>query len=574
MKMLDAMRLRQANQAREGAPLAVFLAIGFTRLHLETFTLAHLANRSGARRIELGGGLYGDVLASLRGLDPARVGGVLVQLEWADLDPRLGLRRPARWHDGVLDDIAATAESRLGEIMAEVARIAAQTDVVFSPPTLDLPANLTQHGRAARLFGLRLQSMLTAAQFDILFEPRVRLRPTASLDAVSPLSARRDVAGEVKLDFPYAIPHSDALAQILAETLLQDAPLKGIITDLDNTLWRGLVGEEAVHWGAEHDAQMHGHYQQTLARLAAAGTLVAVSSKNTHEVALAALNHPDIGIAPDLLFPLEINWQSKADSVARILAAWNIGADAVVFIDDNPMELAEVAARFPTMQTWQFPTDDAAATLALIERLGAACARWTITDEDRLRRDSLRAGAAMTQARDSAQDRGGFLRQLDAELVVDARPAHVDARLFELINKTNQFNINGHRLTQQDWTDLLADPAGMVVGISYTDKFGPLGRIAVIAGRVVAGVLEVGSFVLSCRAFSRGVEAATVLALFELFPLSAVRFQVQATPKNAPSCDFLRGLGWDGAAAECTVTLAQLDHLREEASHLNMLLHR
>ena len=48
----------------------------------------------------------------------------------------------------------------------------------------------------------------------------------------------------------------------------------------------------------------------------------------------------------------------------RILEIWNIAADSVIFVDDSPMELAEVAAAHPGIECVLFPKEDSVACLA------------------------------------------------------------------------------------------------------------------------------------------------------------------------------------------------------------------
>ena len=141
--------------------------------------------------------------------------------------------------------------------------------------------------------------------------------------------------------------------------LIQPRPAKkGLITDLDDTLWRGLLGEEGVagiSWDLDRHSHIHALYQQTLRALAESGVLIAVASKNDPALVTEALARRDLLLPKDCLFPIEVNWKAKSQSVYRILEAWNINADAVVFVDDSPIELAEVQSLFPAIKCLRFP---------------------------------------------------------------------------------------------------------------------------------------------------------------------------------------------------------------------------
>ena len=150
---------------------------------------------------------------------------------------------------------------------------------------------------------------------------------------------------ELLAGFPYTVSFADALAASLANVLYPPVPKKGLITDLDDTLWSGIVGEvgvEGVSWSQDRHTQVHGLYQQMLAHLAGCGVLLGVCSKNEISMVEAALARKDFFLNPESLFPVHANWGPKSASVAKVLKTWNIAADSVVFVDDNPMELDEV----------------------------------------------------------------------------------------------------------------------------------------------------------------------------------------------------------------------------------------
>ena len=205
-------------------------------------------------------------------------------------------------------------------------------------------------------------------------------------------------------------------------------------------------------------------------------------------MARQALERPDLGIAAAHLFPVEANWGPKSESVRRILAAWNIAADSVVFIDDSPMELAEVAAAHPGLETIAFPKDPDA-LLAMLWMLRDRFGKHAITEEDRLRGASLRTAAGQWNQAAGVGGAGAedFLAGAEAVVTFDGSNPPADGRALELVNKTNQFNLDGRRWTDSEWSALLARPGAFVAVVSYRDRFGPLGRIGVLAGQRQAG---------------------------------------------------------------------------------------
>src|SRR5262249_11615684 len=200
--------------------------------------------------------------------------------------------------------------------------------------------------------------------------------------------------------FAYSLQHAVAVAKVFAEVIRRRAPKKGLITDLDDTVWIGILGDdgiEGISWDLEHQSQIHGIYQQVLASLASSGVLIGVASKNDPSAVRAAFAQNNLLVTEDDIFPMETNWGRKSESVARILKTWNVGADAVVFIDDNPMELAEVRAAFPEMECIGFPKGDERAAWEMFKHLRDVFGKSAPTEEDLLRTASIRQAESWRQ---------------------------------------------------------------------------------------------------------------------------------------------------------------------------------
>ncbi|HPD13613.1 MAG TPA: HAD-IIIC family phosphatase [Planctomycetota bacterium] len=539
MKLLEALQALKKAPA-DGEPFVVALACGFEPLHLETFLAAHLQRAMPARRVAVRAGLYGDLAGNVARLAHAGAAAAAVAIEWADLDPRLGLRNRGGWDPAGLPHVLESVRMRLSQIEAALSD-AALPPVALCLPTLPLPPADCVPGWQAGHLALELHALVAGIAARVA-RGGVRVVDAQRLAEVSPPAQRLDVRAELRSGFPYALPHASAVAELFARLLCPPAPKKGLITDLDDTLWRGILGEAGVAgvaWDLDHHSQTHALYQQLLHSLAAAGVLLAVASKNDPDLVEQALAREDLLLPRDCLFPVEANWGQKSASVARILRQWNIGADSVVFVDDSPMELAEVKAAHPGVECVLYPTEDDAAAVALLSRLRDLFGKETITEEDGLRLASLRRHAAISDLAFRVSDLNDFLRQAEAELAVDFRKEPSDPRALELVNKTNQFNLNGVRLTEGEWRARLVRPGAFLLVAGYRDKYGPLGKIAAVAGRAEEGVLRIETWVMSCRAFGRRIEHGCLAALFERFGAAEAIFDFQPTPRNGPLQAFL-----------------------------------
>jgi FkbH-like protein len=541
--------LRAAATTATGAPYPLHLCCGFEPLHLATYCRAHLATRlrgasaAESRPVTLRTGLFGDLAGNVqRALAAPAAEPLAVIVEWADLDPRLGTREgylPKLDHD--IPDILTTAAARLHALGHQLATAAAGRRIVLAPMAASLPPWLP---------GLTGQSPAWELQLRHLVAGFLSHCAAAGVRVATPefVPAAYDFRTHLQSGFPYSLAYTNALATALAALLLPPLPAKGLITDLDGTLWAGVVGDDGpdnVHWSLEQHARPHGLYQQLLAGLAAQGTLLGIASKNDPEPVAAALGRPDLLTPADAFFPVETNWGPKSESIRRIAAAWNVDPGSLVFVDDNELELAEVRQALPAVACLHFPTGNPTAVWTLLETVRGLFARETATAEDRLRAGSLRA-AALHSPEPSANPET-LLATLQAKVSVSLLREPFDPRALELLNKTNQFNLNGRRWEESDFRAFLQAPDSVLAVLSYEDRFGALGKIAVAAGVLSTDDhrLRLHSWVMSCRAFSRRIEFLTLRCLFDQLAVSAIELDWNPTPRNGPLREALTPLCGD-----------------------------
>ncbi len=540
MTLVEALRIVNA-RAQDSMRQGYSLACGFTPLHFKAFLAAQLVERTASGRIDVELGLFGDLSNTLRRLTESPPDGVAVPLEWSDLDARLGFRSTHGWRIDRGADILSSVQLRLNELATLLVELSQRTTVALSLPTLPLPPMFKSPRGMADPLVLELRRELAEFAVRLAEVATVRIVDSQQLDLLSPNNLRHDVASDLRTGFPYRLEHACVLAGVLASLLRPAVSLKGIITDLDNTLWSGIIGEDGidgVSWDLDHKTQAHGIYQEMLASLSELGVLIGVASKNDPAIALQGLQREDLVVPRESLFPIEANWGAKSESVRRILQTWNIGAESVLFLDDSPIELAEVAAGVPGILCRQFPTGDAEAILRLVGEMRDQFGKTTVTLEDQLRVSSLRNGGAVLSS--AGTDPEEFLRQADAEITLEWNAP--DERCFELINKTNQFNLNGQRLDDAAWRRRLADPQAFLLAARYADKYAPLGKVSVLAGRWQDGVPQIDVWVLSCRAFSRRIEHQVLQACFERFECEQLQFDFRPTDRNAPLRELLTDL--------------------------------
>ena len=554
MNLVEALAIFKQPLPEDAHPLRTFLACGFTPLHLQTFLSAHLRKLLPKQGVEVKTGLFGDLAGSIERLPSGGCDILAVVIEWQDLDSRLGIRSLGGWSATDLPDIVKSASLATARLEQALRRASVSFPICICLPTLPLPPLFSTPTRQAGSYELQLRQLVASFAAAISSESSIRVLNAQRLDELSPAHARLDVQSELMAGFPYKLPHASAIAELLAVLIQNPTPKKGLITDLDDTLWGGILGEvgtEGISWDLHQHTHMHGLYQQFLGSLASAGVLIAVASKNDPGLAEKAFERKDLILSKENVYPFEVHWSRKSESVQRILKIWNIDAEAVVFIDDGPMEVAEVKAAFPEMECIVFPNNDYQAIWDLLKRMRDLFGKNVISEEDSIRLKSIRGAGIPHESRDDAEGSlDAFLQAADASIRFTFGKQAADARAFELINKTNQFNLNGKRLTDAAWRNYLNDPEAFVMTANYEDKFGPLGKISVLLGRIQGKSLRVESWVMSCRAFSRRIEYQTLRQLFEKFEAEEICFDYQATPRNGPLQEFFAQLSGAPLPAE------------------------
>ena len=561
MTITEALKITQS-APREAPPFTVVLACGFTPLHLQTFLAAHLQRGLTGRKVTVAPGLFGDLVGTLEGLTgSASPDALAIALEWSDLDPRLGYRSAGSWSLAAANDIAISARAMLERITAVLAKTGFGPAIALSLPTLPLPPLFHTPGWQASANELTVNADVQRFAAHIAELGRVAVVNPRRLAEASPMAGRFDLKSDVYNGLPYTMHHADRLASQLALAIAPPAAKKGVISDLDDTLWDGILGEvgaEAVAWDLAGHAQLHGLYQKLLASLVESGTLVGIASKNDPAMVAAAFERKDMLLRPEQVYPIEVHWNAKSGSVTRILEAWNIAADSVIFVDDSPMELAEVAAVHPGIECVLFPKNDYQAGLSMLRHLRDCCGKERVSQDDTLRLESIRQSAVFREQASEGSAPESFLQQLGAVMTFDFA-AGGEPRVLELVNKTNQFNLNGMRYTESDWRKLISAPDAVLAAVSYEDKFGPLGTIAAIAGHFVAGILTIDTWVLSCRAFARRIEHQTLKTIFDCTGARQIEFSFAATVKNGPLRNFFTSLSGEEPQGDFILTRAQFE---------------
>ena len=323
-------------------------------------------------------------------------------------------------------------------------------------------------------------------------------------------------AGDARLWALGRIPLAAANQATAAAHLLRTVqglirpPAKCLVLDLDNTLWGGVVGDDGlqgIQLGDDFPGNTYKALQHRVLGLADRGILIALVSKNEFESVDAAFrDHPDMVLRWEDVAAHRINWEPKSGNLIAIAEELNIGLDAMVLFDDNPVERAEVRANAPQVGVIDVPTDSTGYVAAL-----DACEFFdqpTISHEDRARTELYRKDRQRNALRAGATGVEEFLASLDMVASVGVADDGSLNRIAQLVNKTNQFNLTTRRHSQSEIDAIGRGPDGAVLWLRLRDRFGDQGLVGVAIVVTDGPDALIDSFLMSCRVMNRHVEHA------------------------------------------------------------------
>ena len=341
------------------------------------------------------------------------------------------------------------------------------------------------------------------------------------------------------VDAPNQLPAlSNALAREYVAGYLAHQGLdrvKCVVTDLDHTLWPGIAADDGFGWvHADTTGRwIHLGLHQALKILRHRGVLLATCSKGTESATVAAWAQAPPGhlLAPDDFVLHRINWQPKSANIADICDRLGLAPSAVLFLDDNPVERAEVRRHLPGVRVPELPVHGFRELLLTEPGLESPAA----TDEARRRTETTRA--MLRRAELVADPDGDFLRELAVTVVV--WPATPDdlPRATELFNRTNQFTTTEWRTTETELGALLADGHELYLA-AVTDRFADYGTVA--ACLIVDDVVR--ALAVSCRVIGLDVAPGFLATCLRQRPGDApVSGRIVGTGRNHAAHDvFLR----------------------------------
>jgi FkbH-like protein len=343
--------------------------------------------------------------------------------------------------------------------------------------------------------------------------------------------------------YPFSNRFTLELARYFGLFLLPAAlqpKLKLVILDLDYTMYRGVLGEDGMK-GIIFE-ENHLALQRLLIKLKNNGILLAISSKNElSDVEQLIDEHPQFLLKQDDFVFIEASWEEKANNIHSIIERVNIDPSAVVFIDDNAVELSKVQSALPNLhliladetgeETWH--------------RLRHYPGIYSLTSDATAskRRVDIVANTKRVELQHQSNDRNAYLNSLQMKIdVYRNERSHIE-RIVDLSQKTNQFNTNVQRYDVTEVNHHFKDPSRDFYTVTLSDFLSESGIIGVFSIEIDASMLVIEEVLFSCRALGREVENFSLLMLLQQYPhIKNVRIKYTKASRNNPSREWLEKL--------------------------------
>ena len=452
--------------------------------------------------------------------------------------------------DGIADaaGFAGNVSKRSAELDALLEQIQASTTsriiVNTIPPPFQLSRGMADHGDSdgqlsyVRKLNQHLVDSCADRESAYIFDLASLISRVGEASAYS-LKMWFSSKMPFTLDFQQSL--GKAWANLLASFYITRK--KCLVLDLDNTLWGGVVGEEGldqIKIGEDYPGEVYTLIQRRIKAYADQGIILALNSKNNLRDAQEVFEKKSgMALSWDDFSAVRVNWQTKTVNLEELSKELNIGLESMVFVDDNPAEIAAVNQFLPMVDTISF-NGSPIENLRRISELDSFL-NLNLTREDLQKTEQYRVQQKRTALQQESGSLEDFYRRLEMVARIELGRMEDIQRLTQLTQKTNQFNLTSRRYDEVQMRTFLTSPDWMIIQMRLEDRFGDNGITGLVMAELTGKTLRIDNFLMSCRIIGRTAETALMafcLGQAQAAGFTMVRGEYIPSPKNAPVADF------------------------------------
>jgi FkbH-like protein len=471
--------------------------------------------------------------------------------------------------DGLQYEIEQNNEAQLNDIFI---KIKSEIDYVFS----------ILHKTSLILFNKFSSLPFTHSSVAIKNLEKLEIRLNDYLEKTVPANARavdikKVVAGvsvSQSLDFryfysskaPYTVEFFKAYADYIRPYFMSanGKAKKALIFDCDNTLWKGILGEDGFENIEMSKKTKHGgiflEIQHIAKALNSQGILLGICSKNNfQDVKEVIESHPDMQLRNEHITIIKSNWQDKVTNLQEISNELNIGLDSLVFIDDSSFEVNLIREKLPEVTVIQVPEKLYEYPKVLRDNLNLFY-NLSSTDEDRNKTEEYRRQVRRYNEKIKFVDIEDYLISLKLKMTIFQNDESIIPRMSQMSLKTNQFNLTTKRYTERDIKSFIDNQRFEVFAFSTSDRFGDSGitGLCIVEFDDANKKAIIDTFLMSCRIIGRNLEFAFMDHIFKKIIKRDCRIvfsEYIPTRKNAQVSEFFDA---------CSYRLIEIDETRKK----------
>jgi FkbH-like protein len=347
---------------------------------------------------------------------------------------------------------------------------------------------------------------------------------------------------------PYTKVFLEKFARYLDQFFLKISSLdkKVIILDCDNTLWKGVVGEDGAD-GVLCDLNADGivfyHFQQFLKSRKAIGFILCLCSKNNEDDVKEVFLNKRMPLQWDDFVIKKVNWSNKDLNIKEIAKELNLGADSFIFIDDNEFEINIIKESLPEVSLFKMTTDYHEFNEFIKNSLFS---KKSISEEDLVKTEQYNSEANRKGLAQSSLSFGDYIKSLEIKMKINEDIESDLLRVSQLTEKTNQFNFNKKYYSVEELRDNLSKGLLKYFTLRVSDKFGDYGLVGVILVEINNDKVVLENYILSCRILGRCIEFDFLDnvqdRIKDIYNDKIHEFRFCKTTKNIPAQNFYNQL--------------------------------
>lgn len=411
---------------------------------------------------------------------------------------------------------------------------------------------------------------------EIIEKKEINTLLVSSKEILKKGDAYYDEYGDKEASMPYTPEMYAKIATAITRRVFSivNKPPKVVVLDCDNTLWKGVCGED----GSENVQVSFGYQylQNFFKRLISKGVLLCMSSKNYEQDVMKVFKrNSGMILNLDDFVTYRINWEPKSKNILSMSKELNLHLKDFIFVDDNVAECAEVSHRLPDIMILNLPKEEEDIQ-SFLDNIWQFDIPFIQTEEDKKRTQMYKTEALRNQMKSKVGSFEEFIKNLNLNITLGRLDNEKINRISQLTYRVNQFNFTGKQYSDIAIESQYIDDYGWRY-VHVSDKFGDYGIVGAILFSTIDDAIEVQALYLSCRVLGRNIEykiISEIASVGKKNGIKKMKISYIETGRNQVALNFLKTLGGrieDRRASKKTICLEIEEALLFDKKNLNLM---